>query len=134
MSAVKQNIYCVLRWILCGCGLLFILISSLRIYDAVHYSHLRPPRDIKNIQDFRRWNPALQAAQLIMFHGSTYYVVRGPFARVLASGPSEYYFDHNGNYVGRNVDIGDFYEPVIFSAKDAQRKDIEIDHIPMNVQ
>jgi hypothetical protein len=130
MTPVKPTFLTILRWILDGFGLLFILVFALRIYEDVRYSRLLPPPEIRNIQDFRRWNPSFGKAQMVTFHGSTYYAVRGPRARALASGPSEYYFDHNGNYVGRNVDTGDHYEPAIFSAKDAERKPIEINNIP----
>ena len=127
---MKHTLLRVFRWTLYGCGTLFIFVFGVRIYDEVRYGHLRPPNDVTNIQNFRRWNPSFRKAQIVTIHGSTYYAVTGPFARSMPSGPSEYYFDQNGNYIGRNVDIGDFYEPAIFSAKDAQRKPIDIERIP----
>ena len=89
---------------------------------------------MKNIQDFRRWNPSFTTTQVIAFHGSTYYAVKGPFARSQPSAHSEYYFDHNGNYVGRNIDPGDFREPAMFTSSDAQRKPIDIQEIPIAQQ
>jgi hypothetical protein len=114
------------------CGALFILTIVVRISDEIRFGHLSPPDDVKNIEDFRQWNPSFTTAEIVTFHGSTYYVVRGPFARFKPSAYSEYYFDQNGNYVGRNVDPGDFREPAIFTARDAQRKPIDIKQIPMN--
>ena len=130
MSRLKRIFSHGLHWVLYGCGLFFILIFAVRIFEEFRYGHLLPPRDVKNIHDFRKWRPDSREATVVTFHGSTYYAIRGPYTRALASGPSEYYFDHNGNYVGRNPDTGDVYEPAIFSAKDAERKSIDIDRIP----
>ena len=130
MGNVKHTLLRLLQGILFCCGILFIGLLAMRIYEEIRYGHLRPPSTVRNIQDFRRWNPSFRQVQTVTIYGSTYYAVRGPFARSLPSGPSEYYFDHKGNYVGRNLDIGDFDEPAIFSSKDAQRESVEIESIP----
>ena len=132
MSQAKRTFSNVLRWILIGFGLLFLSSITLRIYEEIRYRHVLPPSHVKNIQGFRQWSPSSRKAQVVTFQGSTYYAVRGPLARFVASGPSEYYFDHKGNYVGRNKDIGDFYEPAIFFFKEARREPIEIGSIPTN--
>jgi len=130
MRDVKHKLVRVVQWTLYVCGFMFIGIVGIRVYDEVRYTHLRTPDNVRDIGDFRRWNPALTNAQAVTVRGSTFYAITGPFARFKASGPSEYYFDQNGNYVGRNVDTGDFYEPAIFFAKEAQRKPINIEQIP----
>jgi len=128
--SVKADALRACQWVLYICGGLFIGAFGVQICDEIRFGHLRPPDSVKNIQDFRRWKPAFDRAEIVMFHGSTYYAVTGPYARSLPSSHSEYYFDQNGNYVGRNVDPGDFDEPAIFSAEDAQRNPIEIQQIP----
>lgn len=127
---MKSILIRIVQWGLYVCGVLFILVFGIRIYDEIYHGHLRPPDDVLNIRDFRRWNLTFSNAQVVTFHGSTYYAVTGPHARFMASGPSEYYFDQNGNYIGRNPDTGDIYEPAIFSAKDAERKPFDIQAIP----
>lgn len=130
MPTAKQMLFSMAHWTLYVCGTLFITIFARVIYDEIRFAHLSPPDDVRNIQDFRRWEPSFTDAQILTFHGSTYYAVRGPFARSLPSAHSEYYFDHNGNYVGRNIDLGDFREPAIFTAPDTQRRRISIQEIP----
>ena len=41
--------------------------------------------------------------------GVTYTVVLGRHARSLASGPSAYLFDTNGQFIDWTADMGDFY-------------------------
>jgi hypothetical protein len=111
-------------------GVLLALFIGIRFYNEVRYRHLVPPRSVETIFDFRRWRPELRTAEAVTFKNSTYYAVRGPISRFAASGPSEYYFDQYGNYIGRNIDPGDFDEPAIFTHPQSQRRPIAIDEIP----
>ena len=117
--------------ILCVLGVLFLLHVGTRICELMLFSHLSAPDSVKNIEDFRQWNPSFTETEIVTFQGSTYYAVKGPFARFLPSTQSEYYFDHNGNYVGRNIDPGDVNEPAIFTARDTRRRAFSIKDIPL---
>ena len=111
-------------------GVLLLLFIASLIYERLRYGRFSPPKHVTNIHEFRKWQPEFTRAQEMSAGGATYYVVQGPVARMLASGPSEYYFDHVGNYVGRNIDPGDFSEPALFLQNRAARKTISIDQIP----
>jgi len=112
------------------CGLVLILQISTTIYEHIHYdSQLEPPKNVVTIADFVIWKPDWTEISEIDFHGSKYYAIKGPFARPLPSAGSEYYFDHLGNYLDRNKDVGDFSFPRLFSHPEAKRKKISMEEI-----
>ena len=82
------------------------------------------------ISDFRKWRPDLMEAAEVSVHGTTYYVVKGPYARPLPSDRSEFYFDANGNFLAWNSDVGDSAEPRILHPANTSRKKISITAIP----
>jgi hypothetical protein len=126
----KRRIFLGLDWTLRAVGAVSIVIILYSVFVSVRFSHVSPPRDMRSIADFRKWRPDLTDAAKISVRGSTYFVVKGPFARPLPSDRSEFYFDSNGTFLTWNRDIGDIAEPRILHPGSSSREPISISDIP----
>ena len=89
--------------------LVALLIASL-LADRIPLAAARPPKDLKTMADFETWKRgAIMGRGTFEHSGMTYTVVLAPAGRYLASGPSAYLFDKNGQFVDWTSDMGDFY-------------------------
>jgi hypothetical protein len=78
-------------------------------FDAILLSRARPPRGITTLADFNSWKGEAILGHGTFEHGGTNYTVMlGPAGRTLASGPSAYVFDSDGQFVDWTSDMGDF--------------------------
>ena len=126
----KRRILLVLDWTLRAVGAVSIVIVFYSVIVSVRFGHVSPPRDMLSIADFRKWRPDLTDAAKISIRGSTYFAVKGPFARPLPSDRAEFYFDSNGTFLTWNRDIGDISEPRILHPGSSSREPISISDIP----
>jgi hypothetical protein len=126
----KHRIVLVLDWTLRAVGAASIAIVLCSVFVSIRFSHVSPPRDMLSIADFRKWRPDLTDAAKISVRGSTYFAVKGPFARPLPSDRSEFYFDSNGTFLTWNRDIGDISDPRILHPGSSSRESIAISDIP----
>jgi hypothetical protein len=107
-------------------GVFTILTLVFRIYSyqSNDYS-LRPPDDLRTIEDFQKWMPEVREVIETKVRKSTYYLILGK-SRKLPSGPSGYTFDQHGNFVEWSEDIGDIRTPrIVFENIDFSTKPIE---------
>ncbi|HEX5219045.1 MAG TPA: hypothetical protein VFZ59_05710 [Verrucomicrobiae bacterium] len=82
-------------------------------FDARTISRAKPPASVRTIEAFLAWKKEDVTGQgTFETGGVTYTVVLGRPARSLASGPSAYLFDTNGQFVDWTADMGDFYTVV----------------------
>jgi hypothetical protein len=88
-------------------GLLAVLIIAVRYQDNGLRRAAEPPWSVRTLEDFRKWRPQYERAIRLESGGSTYFLVLGEPARVLASGPSSYLFDARGILIGWMPDTGD---------------------------
>jgi hypothetical protein len=80
------------------------------VLDAIKVSRARPPENVRTIEDFSVWKRGAIRGKGTFEHGGvTYTVMLGRPARSLASGPSAYLFDTNGQFVDWTADMGDYY-------------------------
>jgi hypothetical protein len=78
--------------------------------DAITMSKAKPPESVRTIKDFVTWQKgAIKGRGEFENGGVTYTVMLGRPARSLASGPSAYLFDTNGQFVDWTADMGDFH-------------------------
>jgi hypothetical protein len=78
--------------------------------DLIMLSKVRPPKTLKTIQDFQAWKGgAILGQGTYENSGTTYTVMLAPAGRTLASVPSAYLFDQDGQFVDWTSDRGDFY-------------------------
>jgi hypothetical protein len=126
----KHRILLVLDWTLRAVGAASIAIVLYSVFVSLRFSHVSPPRDMLSIADFRKWRPDLTEATKISVRGSTYFAVKGPFARPLPSDHSEFYFDSNGTFLTWNRDIGDISDPRILHPGASSRESISVSDIP----
>lgn len=88
----------------------FLLLGGCLLMDAIPMSVARPPKDLKTIQDFQAWKGgSIMGTGTYENSGVTYTVVLAPAGRWLASGPSAYLFNEQGQFVDWTADMGDFY-------------------------
>lgn len=81
---------------------------ALDYWDRIPMSAARPPGHVKTLDDFRRWKGgAITGQGTFESGGVTYTVLTGPAGRSLASGPSAYLFDPQGQFVDWTADMGD---------------------------
>jgi len=73
------------------------------------YSYQRAvPRGIGTLRDYIAWRPESKCVAMTDSQGREYVIAYGPFAGVLlASGPSAYVFDDEGQFTEWSSDIGD---------------------------
>ena len=124
----KRRIF--LDWTLRAVGAASIAIVLYSVFVSLRFSDVSPPRDMLSIADFRKWRPDLTDAAKISVRGSTYFAVKGPFARPLPSDHSEFYFDSNGTFLTWNRDIGDISDPRILHPGASSRESISVSDIP----
>lgn len=124
----------VFDWILriAGAFMIFVLLSS--VLDHYLYWDLEPPPTVKDVSTFQEWRPDLDLAQQRTIRGSTFYSVRGPRTSLMELSASEYYFDSNGNYIGRSRDAGNKRNFRIFLDEDLDSSRIAIGEIPRPAQ
>ncbi len=68
--------------------------------DAITISKAKPPESVRTIKDFMTWKKGSIKGRAEFENGSvTYTVMLGRPARSLASGPSAYLFDTNGQFI-----------------------------------
>ena len=73
-------------------------------------SAVRPPESLKTIKDFQAWKrEAITGRGTFESGGVAYTVLLAPAGRYLASGPSAYLFDDNGQFVDWTADMGDYF-------------------------
>jgi hypothetical protein len=88
----------------------FGLLAGCLAVDQIPMSAARPPKNLKTIQEFEAWKRgAIMGKGTFETTGVTYTVMLAPAGRFLASGPSAYLFDDNGQFVDWTADMGDFY-------------------------
>lgn len=88
--------------------LVAVLVGSV-LLDQIPASAARPPKNLKTIEQFRTWKKdAIRGKGTFEHSGVTYTVMLAPAGRYLASGPSAYLFDRNGQFVDWTADMGDF--------------------------
>ena len=88
-------------------GVLGIAIIAMRVQDHGLREGVSPPWSVRTLEDFRKWRPQYEQAVRLEYEGTTYFLVFGERARILASGPSSYLFDARGNLIGWTLDTGD---------------------------
>jgi hypothetical protein len=87
-----------------------LLLGGCLLLDQIPMSAARPPADLKTIEDFRTWkHGAIMGSGTFEDSGVIYTVMLAPAGRYLASGPSAYLFDEQGQFVDWTADMGDFY-------------------------
>jgi hypothetical protein len=87
-----------------------VLLGGCLSVDLIMISAARPSKTLKTIQDFQEWKGgSIMGKGIYENSGTTYTVVLAPAGRTLASGPSAYLFDQNGQFVDWTSDMGDFY-------------------------
>ena len=88
----------------------FVLLGGYLSVDLITLSAARPPKTLKTIQDFQAWKGgSIMGRGIYENSGTTCTVMLAPAGRTLASGPSAYLFDQNGQFVDWTSDMGDFY-------------------------
>jgi hypothetical protein len=88
-------------------GVAAIPVIAMKVQDHGLREAAQPPWSVNTLDDFRKWRPQYDRAMRLETGGSTYYLVLGEPARVLASGPASYLFDARGNFIGWTLDTGD---------------------------
>jgi hypothetical protein len=94
-------------------GLILVILVGLLVaaalVDGIPESAVRPPENLKTIEEFRVWKQGfIKGEGTYQNSGVTYKVLLGPRGRYLASGPSAYVFDEQGQFVDWTSDMGDF--------------------------
>ena len=86
-----------------------VLLGGCLVLDARLLSAARPPEGMRTIEDFRVWQGKVNKGGERIYEnsGQTYIVMTGPAGRSLASGPSAYLFDTNGQFIDWTSDMGD---------------------------
>ena len=85
-----------------------LLLGGCLLLDQIRMSAARPPAELKSIEDFRAWKRGtIMGSGTFEDSGVTYTVMLGPTGRYLASGPSAYLFDEQGQFVDWTADMGD---------------------------
>ena len=85
-----------------------IFLGGCLLLDQIRMSAARPPAELKSIEDFRAWKRGtIMGSGTFEDSGVTYTVMLGPTGRYLASGPSAYLFDEQGQFVDWTADMGD---------------------------
>lgn len=134
MNKKQKKCFNVFKWIfIIFGGISFLFLFSI-LFDRIYYSGCHVPSHVTTISDFKKWQPTYTHTCKIEINGSIYYAVKGDFARSLPSAKSEYYFDSTGNYIGWNMDPGDFVTFPIIHKKEAIKSQIDIDDIGKNKQ
>lgn len=99
-----------LRWICVLIALPIALIGGSLLLDQIPMSKARPPKDLRTIRDFEAWKQGeIIGEGTFTSAGKTYTVMLAPAGRYLASGPSAYLFDEQGEFIDWTYDMGDFY-------------------------
>ena len=93
--------------VLMGIGLLALPVAWMMYQDSGMRRAAEPPWSVQTLADFRKWRPQFDQALKLESRGTTYYLVFGERARVLASGRSAYLFDAHGTFIGWVRDVGD---------------------------
>src|SRR5438093_873481 len=76
-----------------------LLLGGCLLMDQIPMSSARPPKTLKTIHDFRTWKGgAIMGSGTFETSGVTYTVLLAPAGRYLASGPSAYLFDEQGQF------------------------------------
>ena len=92
------------------CALFLALLLAWLLLNQIPASAARPPKNLKTIEEFRAWKRGMIKGKATFEHsGVSYTVLLAPAGRYLASGPSAYLFDVNGQFVDWTPDMGDFY-------------------------
>ena len=87
-----------------------LLLGGCVVIDCIAMSGARPAKSLKTIEDFRTWKrDSIMGRGTFETGGVTYSVMLAPAGRSLASGPSAYLFDSNGQFVDWTGDMGDCY-------------------------
>ena len=87
-----------------------LLLGGCLLLDLIPMSVARPPKSLKTIAEFQNWKRShIIGKGTFESSGVTYTVMLAPAGRYLASGPSAYLFDEQGQCVDWTADIGDFY-------------------------
>jgi len=115
--------------ILMGIGLLALPIAWMILQDGESRRAAEPPWSVNTLAEFRQWRPQFAQALKLEYGGTTYYLVFGERARVLASGKSAYLFDARGNYLGWVRDIGDDQYLRIAVNQDARKGSLDAGQI-----
>ena len=80
------------------------------ILDTIPLAAARPPKHLKTLEEFRGWKrDSIIGEGTYENSGLTYTVLLVPAGRFLASGPSAYLFDEEGQFVDWTADMGDSY-------------------------
>jgi len=95
-------------------GLVFLVLVAVPagcfVLDSISISKAKPPESVRTIEDLKAWKKGEIRGRGIFVHGGVAYTVMlGRGARSMASGPSAYLFDTNGEFVDWTADMGDFY-------------------------
>jgi hypothetical protein len=86
------------------------LLGSCVALDVLTMARARPPASVRTMEDFLVWKKgAVRGRGTFETGGAAYTVMLGRPARSLASGPSAYLFDTNGQFVDWTADMGDSY-------------------------
>jgi hypothetical protein len=87
-----------------------LLLGGCLLLDQIPMSTARPPKSMKTIEEFQNWKRGvIMGKGTFESAGVTYTVMLAPAGRYLASGPSAYLFDQQGQFVDWTADMGDFY-------------------------
>lgn len=113
------------------CGLIaapFLLLGVSLLLDLIPLSRARPPKDMNTIDDFRTWKgDAIIGKGTFESGGEEYTVMLGSPGRYLASGPSAYVFEEEGEFVDWTSDMGDVRtEEHDFDLTSGHVKDVEM--------
>ena len=87
-----------------------LLLGGCLLMDQISMASARPPKTIKTIEDFRTWKGGSNIREGTFENsGVKYTVMLAPAGRYLASGPSAYMFNEQGQFVDWTPDTGDSY-------------------------
>ena len=112
-------------------GALLFLVSLIFIFDHIPYWRAKPPSSVTNVRSFFDWMPEPRGALRITVENKRYYQMTGPAGRVLASGPSAYTFDEQGQFIGWTPDMGDIHFPEMAFSPKARQEMISLDEMRM---
>ena len=77
--------------------------------EKIKYHTATPPKNMKTIDDFRKWRgDKTRSLGIYEQDGKSYTVISGPAGGYLPSGPAAYLFNCNGDFVDWTSDMGDY--------------------------
>jgi hypothetical protein len=93
--------------------IILVIIFMSPLPDLPSYYLAKPPKTVVDIKSFFQWKQIPKAIYHVTnSNGYEYFLITGPAGKLIVpSGPSGYFFDLQGNYIGWSSDIGNSHGP-----------------------